>query len=106
MPHFKMFKTCVDGFWLIAVIVVAVSMPSISATLTDESADWSPIQTRSESVPFDPEFFGHASSHPETLRRIASIIKGARARSHPTQSNSSPISSHPKISSIDSKDSQ
>jgi hypothetical protein len=104
-----MFKTSFVGFWRIAAIAAAASILCISAveaTLTDPSADWSPIQTRSESVPFDPEFFGHASSLPETLRRIASIIKGTHARSHPSHSYGSPISSPPKIFSISRDDSQ
>jgi hypothetical protein len=60
------------------VIVIILAALLFSSAESDENAEWSPSQTRSERVPFAPEFFGQHSdqTHPETLSHISAIHSG------------------------------
>jgi hypothetical protein len=81
-----------------------------TGTATDSSVEWSPIHTRSERVPFMPQFSGKQSdeTYHETLRQISAIHNGLRARSpaQRTHGLSSPVLHEPKIASIDINESQ
>jgi hypothetical protein len=99
-----------------SVIVIILAALLFSSAESDEKAEWSPSQTRSERVPFAPEFSGQHSdqTHPETLRQISAIHSGMRThgrfrtlgRTSQATSASSPFSRAPRIASIHSTDSQ
>ncbi len=96
--------------------VIILAALSFSSAESDENAEWSLIQTRSERVPFAPEFFGQYSdqTHHETLRQISAIHSGILAhgrlhtlgRKSQATSASSPFLRAPSTVSIDSKDAQ
>ena len=89
-----------------AVFVLLTIAINIAAVHVD--SQWSPIQTRSEPVPFAPEFFGRHSDveYPETIRTIAAIRNQMHTRSHQTHTESSPFASSTKISSVGRDDTQ
>ena len=96
------------------VIILAALL--LSSAESNENTEWSPIQTRSERVPFAPEFFGQHSdqTHSETLRQISAIHSGMRThgrlhtlgRTSQAASASSPFLRAPSTGNIHSNDSQ
>ena len=91
------------------IVAVAVLFPfAISVAALPDYTEWAPIQTRSQPVPFAPEFYGQYSdaAHPEIIRSIAAVRRRLLSRSHQAHSESSPFASSPKIASVGSDESQ
>jgi hypothetical protein len=90
-------------------VAVAVLLTfAVTVATANEYSEWSPIQTRSDPVSFDPEFFGQHSNadYAETVRAVTAIRKRLLTRRHQAQPEGSPFASPPEIASFGSDDSQ
>jgi hypothetical protein len=92
-----------------AILALTFAALANSSNAVDASSDWSPVHTRSEHVPFAPEFLIQPShqSRSKTLQQIEAI--GAlHARSHAKQAHSeqSIFSTAPKILNVAHDDHQ
>ena len=101
----------IRSFTVAAVVLLSATFATrSSATASVLNAEWSPVQTASEPVPFSPEFFGKHSeeTHREVLRHISANSKNLHTRNkqHRAGSGGSPFANLPKIASVSINDAQ
>jgi hypothetical protein len=99
------------SFTVAAVVLLSAAFATPSAaTASVLNAEWSPVQTASEPVPFSPEFFGKHSeeNHREVLNHISANSKNLRTRNnqHQAGSGGSPFANLPNIASVNNDDAQ
>ena len=98
----------IRSFTVAAVVLLSAAFATRSAaTASVLNAEWSPVQTASEPIPFSPEFFGKHSeeSHREVLRHISANLH-TRNKQHRAGSGGSPFANLPKIASVSINDAQ
>jgi hypothetical protein len=102
-------KSSFRGLLLVSIFALSFAASANIAGSVLASLDWSPVHTRSEPVPFAPDFFVQPSvqSRSNTLLRIEAIgALHARSRVTHAHTEGSIFSSKPKISSVANDDSQ